>query len=233
MYRSRLQGLEEKRNLRAAILVFVVTAILLGLIGWVGLKQLPRLASLLSNSNTKTVDKNDLIPPPPPIFNLPFSATNSATIDLPGSAEPESSVFLTQNDESRGSEKVSRDGTFAFSSLPLKEGVNNFRAVASDPAGNQSKSSQTLSVLYLNKQPEINIDSPSDGQTVNSRLLEVKGAIDPDNHLTVNDRLVMVDFSGKFSTKLTLQAGENTITLIVTDKAGNQLKKELRVTLAN
>ena len=231
MYRSRLQRLEEKRDMRAAVLIFALVILLLVFLGFVGIKFLPRLVNMLSNSKKVSLDKNDLIPPPPPSLILSYSATNSATINLNGQSEPESVVYLTQNGESKGNQKTQDNGLFVFHEITLSEGNNQFRLVAMDPAGNQSPPSTTYAVEYLSKVPEINIETPQDGQTVTSKKLTVKGTTEPQNKLVINGRWVTLGPTGTFETTLNLNVGENKILFVATDRAGGETKKEIAVNL--
>ena len=231
MYRSRLQRLEEKRDMRAAVLIFALVILLLIFLGFVGIKFLPRLVNMLSNSKKVSLDKNDLIPPPPPSLILSYSATNSATINLNGQSEPESVVYLTQNGESKGNQKTQDNGLFVFHEITLSEGNNQFRLVAMDPAGNQSPPSTTYAVEYLSKVPEINIETPQDGQTVTSKKLAVKGTTNPQNRLVINGRWVIPGSTGTFETTLNLNVGENKILFVATDRAGGETQTEITVNL--
>lgn len=231
MYRSRLASLQEKRDTRNATLIFIGTFVLIIILGVAGFKFLPKLVIYLSNAQTKSVYKNDLIPPPPPAFSVAYSATNSAVIDISGLAEPDSTVYLTQNGEPAGKVKANSDGTFTFLSVSLKPGSNSFQSIASDASENQSKPSVAVHINFSDKMPEINIDYPTDGLKVSNKKLEVRGATAQENRLTINDRWVMVDSLGKFSTVLNLNPGENTLVFVVTDRATNIFRKELKVTL--
>ncbi len=217
--------------MRAAVLIFALVILLLIFLGFVGIKFLPRLVNMLSNSRKVNVDKNDLIPPPPPSLILSYSATNSATIDLNGQSEPESQVFLTQNGNSKGTQKAQDDGSFIFPEIILIEGNNLFKLVTTDPAGNQSPSSATYTVEYLSKPPEINIESPQDGQTITSKKLTVKGATAPQNKLTINGRWIVISNTGTFETILNLNTGENKIVFVVSNRAGGETQKEITVKL--
>ena len=217
--------------MRAAVLIFALVILLLIFLGFVGIKFLPRLVNMLSNSKKVSLDKNDLIPPPPPSLILSYSATNSATINLNGQSEPESVVYLTQNGESKGNQKTQDNGLFVFHEITLSEGNNQFRLVAMDPAGNQSPASQIYPVEFISKAPEINIETPQDGQTVTSKKLTVKGTTEPQNKLVINGRWVTPGPTGTFETILNLNIGENKIVFVVTDRAGGETKKEITVNL--
>ncbi len=223
--------MEEKQDIRAAVLIFAAVILLLVFLGFVGIKFLPTLVNMLSNSKKINTDKTDLISPPPPALILSYSATNSATINLNGQSEPESQVYLTQNGDSKGAQKAQTDGSFVFHEITLSEGNNLFRLVAMDPAGNQSPASQVYSVEFISKAPELNIETPQDGQTVTSKKLTVKGATAPQNKLVINGRWVTLGSTGTFETILNLNVGENKISFVVTNRAGGETQKEITVKL--
>lgn len=223
--------MEEKRDVRLAALIFVGIVILLIFLGVFGLKFMPKIVNLLSNSNRVNNDKNDLIPPPPPTLSIPYAATNSAVISISGQSEPGSQVYLTQNSNSIGNSRTENDGVFRFDAIELVEGSNLFKLVAMDPSGNQSPPSVSYSLEYLAKSPEINIDFPEDNQTVSSKKLVVKGSTNPQNKLFINDRFIMLGTTGTFETTINLNVGENKLRFVASDRAGGQAEKELTINL--
>ena len=84
-------------------------------------------------------------------LSVAYSATNSATIDIPGLVEPDSMIYLTQNGDSAGKLKASADGTFVFLGIALKSGSNSFQSIASDASENQSKPSSTINITFSDK----------------------------------------------------------------------------------
>lgn len=233
MYRSRLQKVEENKNLKKAIwliagtLLFLVAAVV-----W-GVPLLVRLAVFLGdvNSSRRPVDKADIIPPPPPVLLSTYDATNSATLALFGRTEPGVTVYLTQNEQTTMNVVSTENGEFRIADLQLKDGQNTFVAVAIDASGNKSLTSNVVTVLYLTKQPQLDVSSPSDRQIFSgsNANIEVKGQTDPESRLTINDRVIVVNGDGRFLSKYKLNSGENTLIIISTDHAGNQARKELVV----
>jgi hypothetical protein len=223
--------MEEKRDMRMAALIFGGIVILLIFLGVFGLKLMPKIVNLLSNSNRVNKDKNDLIPPPPPTLSIPYVATNSAVISISGQSEPGSQVYLTQNSNSIGNSRTENDGVFRFDTIELAPGSNLFKLVAMDPSGNQSPPSASYVLEYIAKPPEINIDFPEDNQTVSSKRLVVKGSTNPQNKLFINDRFIMLGSTGTFETTINLNVGENKLRFVASDRAGGQTEKELTINL--
>lgn len=227
MYRSRLTRLEERRNLRKATWLAAGTIFLVVTVLILGIPILVKMAGFLGDlkASSRPVDRNDLIPPVPPAISLPYDATNSAKIEISGSAEPGSTVYLTQNSESRGNVVVGEDGIFRFGNMALKDGDNKFEAVAVDQSGNRSQPSESQTVYYSNKAPDLTVETSAvvDGK------VEIKGSTNG-VRLVVNDRLIILNSEGKFQTKIGVNSGENILVFVAVDRAGNQTRKELTVT---
>ncbi|MEK9201188.1 MAG: hypothetical protein AAB909_04420 [Patescibacteria group bacterium] len=233
MVRSRLQRLEEKRSVRTATLLGIGTVVLIILVVIMGVPTVVKMAAFLAeiNSANKPVDKNDFIPPPPPLLSNPYPATNSASQVITGSAEPGVTVHLSRQDERVAELVAAEDGSLHFGDVRLVEGENKFSAVAVDSGGNISQTSRNLTIFYLTKQPTLEISAPSEGTTVSgsNAKLEVKGKTDVGARIIVNQRLVIVDSEGNFSTLVTLVSGENKLVVEARDQATNVSKKEIVV----
>jgi len=89
----------------------------------------------------------DTIPPEPPALKFLPSTTGTAEITIEGNAEPNSNVELFVNGVSKGTIKADTDGDFVLT-VKLNEGVNEITAKATDMAGNISKSSPPVFVVY-------------------------------------------------------------------------------------
>lgn len=233
MYRSRLQRLDEKRSVRTATLLGIGTVLLIVMVVILGVPTVVKMAAFLAeiNSANKPVDKNDFIPPPPPVLYNPYQATNSATQVVTGTTEPGVTVYLSRGDEEIGNLVATEDGTFHFGSVMLNEGENKFLAVAKDAGGNLSQKSKTLNIWYLKKAPKLEVTSPTEGTNVSggTAKIEVKGTTDAGAKVFVNQRLLIVDSDGNFSTNVSLTAGENKIVIEAQDLATNSTKKEVLV----
>jgi len=223
--------MEDKRDTRAAALIFLIIVILLVLTGVFGLRLMPKIVNLLSNSNRIYDDKNDLIPPPPPTLLIPYTATNSANVTLSGQSEPGSRVYLTQGDISFGSSQTENNGVFKFENIALAEGNNMFRLIAMDPAGNQSPPTNVYTLEFIAKPPEIEIETPQNRQSVTSKKMTVRGTTDPQNKVFVNNRFVMLGNTGSFETTIILNVGENKLEVVAYDRAGGRTQKDLTVNL--
>lgn len=77
----------------------------------------------------------------------------------------------------------------------------------------------------------LTLTSVSGAMTVTNPILVVSGKTTANADVAVNDRDLKADAQGNFSTTVTLDAGENTINIVVNDAAGNSTEREFIVTL--
>lgn len=183
------------------------------------------------NKNNQVSTKDDFIPPSPPQLFLPYEATNSAQINIHGYAEPGATVYVTVNKNPLKNVLVSDEGEYFIDEVKLEFGKNDFSAVAIDKAGNESQQSNLKSIIYSDKIPKLEITNPADNAKISGKdsFLEVKGSTDPENRLTINDRVIILNSTGTFNYRLGLSKGENKILISATDRTGN--KKEVTLTV--
>jgi hypothetical protein len=227
---SRLASVEERKNTKTAVFFIFLTIVALIVLFFEGLPFLGNFAVFVSEigKSTKPIVSTDKTPPAPPKFASFPDFTNQNKIDLKGNTEPGAIVKLTFN----GSEQdglSDKDGKFTFS-MTLTNGENDFSAIAVDQAGNISQKTQDYKIVFDNKPPTLTIDSPANGaQFLGSkeRQVTIQGTTDPNTQITVNDRIVAVDDSGKFQYTTTLTDGENKFAVKSTDQAGNTAEADL------
>lgn len=119
------------------------------------------------------------------------------------------------------------DGSTWQAQLPLAEGVNTITALAQDSAGNTSDARVTVN--SDTQAPEVTIISPANGTIVSTQTTTVTGQLsDESATLLVNGRVVNTA-SGAWSTQVVLSEGNNVITAIAQDIAGNQDVKTISV----
>lgn len=80
------------------------------------------------------------------------------------------------------------------------------------------------------KPPSVTIAAPEDGSTVNSSTIIVSGFTEPGACLVVNGIVVEVQDDGSFECNVALVEGENVITAVATDEAGNHASVSVTVT---
>jgi len=155
-------------------------------------------------------------------------------VNLSGSDEAGTTVKLTFN--GKDMENVTdKSGKFTFSAN-LNDGENTFSAVAIDQAGNQSQKTQDYKITFDNKKPDLTISYPSDGSQFfgsNQRQVTIQGNTESNCQVTINDRIIAVDDTGKFQYTGSLNDGENKFNVKSTDQAGNTTEKNLTFTFSS
>ncbi len=219
---------KSKRNLILAIVGIIIVFFLLFNFGISMLANFSLYISQIGKKADSTKTNQDTYVAPPVLNPLP-SATNSASIVISGNAYKGQTILLYINDEEVGDQLVDSDGTFSFRET-LKEGKNEISVKAKEEK-NESEFSITETVIYQNKSPELTIDSPSDGQKFGKgdESIQVNGKTDPDTDVTVNGFWAVTDENNHYSYSLRLKDGENTITVVATNIAGNKTEKSVKV----
>lgn len=229
---SRLATVEERKNVRSAfILILLTVTAIVGLIMF-GLPTVAKFASFVADlrKGNQPVDRNDATPPAPPTFNQLPEATNKQKIDISGNSESGTTITLLINNNPQ-EVVVDSTGTFRFSA-DLNKGQNTLWASAKDKAGNESQKSKVITILFDNEAPNLDISEPNDGQQFNGakeRQITIKGKTEPASTLTINDRLVKVEDDGSFIFATTLNEGDNSFNFKAVDTAGNNSEKTLTV----
>jgi hypothetical protein len=231
---SRLSRRQEKENIRRAFLYFFLALILMGATILLGIPILVRVAVFFAEirGSSLPVEQTDLLAPPPPRINTLPEATKTAYINLSGTAEAGATVEIYINDQKVDSLVSDSDSNFSTGKLRLEEGKNSIYALATDKAGNQSSTSELYYVWYDEKPPELEITSPQDGANFygeQEKSLTVQGKTEPGVSVFLNDRMIIVNSEGEFSTPFSLNVGENQIKVVSRDEAGNETEKEIKV----
>ena len=179
----------------------------------------------------KATVAGDTQAPPPPTFSPLNPYTKQKTLTVAGYAEPSAEVKVLINGKEAGTTIAEAGGTFSFKDATLKEGKNVITATAKDLGGNESQKSAELIVTLDTKKPALTISSPKDGQKITGEKNQVKvaGKTEPGVTVKINSIQARVLGDGSFSTTLIISTGETKITVIATDKAGNQEKVEMTV----
>ncbi len=167
----------------------------------------------------------------PPTLDLIPAATPSANIRVTGRTDyPNGSVELYVNGSLSDTANVDNSQNFEFGSVSLSNGDNYIKARM---VLNNQKSdfSNEQKISYTKSAPKLDISNPTDKQSFNKadQIIPVRGITDPDNNVTVNGFTAIVDNSGNFSYNLSLTQGDNKVTIIATNPAGQTTTKDLTV----
>lgn len=100
-------------------------------------------------------------------------------------------------------------------------------AVSQVPNPGQS----TASGVALPQEVQLIVNAPTDGQTVTTSNITVSGKTVPNAEVSLNEKDLRADAAGNFSTSVTLDEGENVISISTYDQDGNYADKDITVTL--
>lgn len=189
------------------------------------------LVDKMRGASPATTNPANVLIFPPTLDSWP-NATNSAKLALTGTGEKDLSVIIYVNDSKFDTIDVEDDGTFEIDDLPLKEGENAISAKHENDKGKTSDLSNVITIVYDRKKPELIVEKPENESTVEgeSNMVEVAGTTEEDASVTVNDRFVVIRSDYTFTYSYPLNEGENILTIVATDPAGNTAKTERRVT---
>lgn len=80
--------------------------------------------------------------------------------------------------------------------------------------------SVTICLFYLGyyirniiRAPKLEIISPQENSISTENFINITGQTDPETNVTINDKIILLDSQGKFSEKINLSNGLNTITI--------------------
>jgi len=174
---------------------------------------------------------SDNIPPPPPQIALLPEATNSASLEIVGDAELDSTLILFLNGIEIKKILIGNEGKFRIGPIKLDEGENNLFAKAVDLAGNESQESVRQIIFFDKEPPTLEIESPQNGDSFfdDQKEITIKGKTEKDAIVNINERKVIVNLEGEFESVYSLSEGTNEILIVSSDKAGNKTQESLKV----
>jgi len=212
----------------------------LGGFGWLGyrygLTAILEVTNFFANLGNQEEIKDltyEKIPPSPPLLDPLPEATNSASLIVSGSAEPETEVKLFLNGEEAERIMVDKEGKFVSSKLSLSQGENTFFARVEGKNGAESQDSLRQIIVFDNEAPPLKISSPQDGEIIRGeekKDITISGETDKDALVSINDRKVVVKLDGSFETSYSLVEGKNKIVVVAEDKAGNKTEETINLT---
>lgn len=208
-----------------SLLYIALFWILPNLIGGVGfIKNLITPAKKIVNSSEQATLA-------PPVLNIPYEATNTAQININGYASPGSKVKLFLDDDKKQTVDVSGDGSFNIQDVTLSPGQNNIYGKTVDEKGLESLPSKTLSVIYDNEKPNLNINEPEDNKVINGgdRKVKISGKTEIGANIFINGAQVVVDLNGNFQSIQDINEGNNDFDVKAVDKALNETEISRKV----
>lgn len=145
------------------------------------------------------------------------SLTNQNSVAVSGTVSDANAVTVKINGTAVS---VNAQGAF-LSGVPLNEGLNTITVLATDAAGNSA--SVTRTVRKDSTPPTLTITQPAEGTITKDASISVSGSVFDSTTVTllVNGTHVTVGTNGSYTTLVSLNEGQNTVSVSATDAAGN------------
>ncbi|WP_162940822.1 Ig-like domain-containing protein [Rahnella bruchi] len=174
--------------------------------------------------------------------------TNDDTPTLSGQGEPGDTVTIYDGEEKLGEVTIDDNGSWSFTpEPPLGDGEHNLSVDVTDPAGNRSEPSETITIVVdtvAPAQPSIGGvtddagSSLADGAQTNDDTPTLSGQGEPGDTVTIYDgeeKLgeVTIDDNGSwsFTPEPPLGDGEHNLSVEFTDPAGNRSESSDVITI--
>ncbi len=154
--------------------------------------------------------------------------TNKDELEIEGKASPGLDVAIYQNDKEIAKVKADQSGAFK-EKVTVSSGEHVFTAATVTDKG-ATKKSKSVKVIIDQTAPVLTIDTPKKGEKSNKESLTVEGKV-TDDHLdqvTVNGKKAAIK-DGKYSARILLENGKNTIKVTAKDAAGNKTTKKVDI----
>lgn len=208
----------------------IIVALLYLTFVWILPNIIGGLAKVHNKSTQKPQSVNITLAPP--VFNIPYESTNSGTISIPGYSTPNSKVELYLDDNLVKDTTTQDDGGFVFQDVNLSLGINNIYGKTISSDGQSSLPSKEIRLTYNTDKPRLDITEPEDNKTIKGgdKKVHISGSTDQDNTLTINNNVVVLNGDGHFSIDENINEGDNTITIQATNKFGNTIQIQRKVT---
>ncbi len=230
---SRLTRTSKEKLKKQSIFFGIAILVLLGVLFQFGpflLDSAGKLMSGFSKPANTTATTHSSTLEAPFISSIP-EATNSARIHVVGtSAYSDAQIELYLNGDEYDTTPLSADQKFIFDEVILKEGSNLIKLrVKKDES--VSEFTRNYTVEYNPDDAKLEITSPSDNAEFKrgDQTIQVTGTTDPDSSVTVNGSVAIVDSEGKFSYFLSLNDGDNTISIDAQSAGGKIINKIIKV----
>jgi hypothetical protein len=231
---SRLERNQQKQFLTTVFFCIIILVIIIYFIFSFGLRLLLDASVFISNLGSKNnvntaLNKTNDFVGSIEIDDI-LTATNSAQIVVSGTVANFDTVEFYLNGDKVNQIKVPVSESFSEEIGDLNKGENEIYAVAKSKKNNQSKKSKKYIVFYKSEKPKLEIKEPADSSTTNKNEIVISGVTDKETFVKINDLPQVVDVLGNFQANIRLKDGENKITIVAQDIAGNVETKTLTVT---
>lgn len=165
-----------------------------------------------------------------PVITSPADGafTSEGTVTVEGTTAPSATVKIFNDGEEIATTEATDAGIFS-AEVSLTEGENILTAKVTTDLGS-TDASNPVKIVFDQTKPELTITAPEDKSKTNKETVTVEGTVSDENldSVQVNGQSANIA-DGKYSLRIILSEGENIITVIAQDKAGNSEEKTVTV----
>jgi hypothetical protein len=186
-----------------------------------------READLVLGETQVTVSAAPILDPLPE-----FTKTNEVRVSgkVPGFAVlPDRAISLALNGRPLSTLAVGTDGRFGPAAVTLPDGTSTLQFALVQGTTEIATTSHTIVVDRV--APQLTIVRPKAADTVEGTDLIVEGKTEAGADVTVNDRALRPNPDGTFTERLVVSPGALKIAVVAKDKAGNETKSEISITV--
>jgi len=224
---------EERVVYRRISLVLLATAILLAIVYFWGLSFINLLGVISQGTaDTDTTQSGFERPLLKPSLDPLQTPTNVGKVNISGNTTPEVAVALLVNGQPVSETTSDTGGSFSFSAVVIKDGINQITVTATDKDGD--KESFSTSIVLDKTPPSLVVTKPAEGASFGSttKTVLVSGTTsDPEGVVYVNSIQVTLDpKTGNFSYNLPIKSGQTPIEIKAFDAAGNSVAQKRTIT---
>lgn len=231
MKRRRSTKAEEERLTQQLVLTIVIIVSLIILVVLSFTFFAPAVGSIFKIFSRNKTGQELIIKPNPPVITQLPDATKENKINITGYAQEGMTIKLFVNGPEKAETVVGTDGMFTFDEVELIKGRNTIFAKAIGTSNNESDKSQTYIVTVDDDSPEIDIESPQDGDIVKNldKRITIKGKLNEKATLTINDVIAVVKPDLTFEYTFGVDEGDVQIKIKAIDEAGNEKEEIINV----
>jgi uncharacterized lipoprotein len=229
---SRYGRIEERRQERRLVLALVGSILILIGVAIFGLKLLVGFSLLVDRLRGASPKQQSAATILPPVLDALPTATKSATLAISGSGQASLTAIIYDNGQEIKKVSVGNTGTFKVVITNLADGSHTVSAKLTNHQGNLSDLSNIVTVEIKQKQPKLEVTAPGDHVSFSgdANAVAVTGTTDDNTTVTVNGRYAIIKSDNSFSYSYTLSDGENKLTVVAQDEAGNTTTVERTIT---
>ncbi len=186
------------------------------------------IAGITNKTTSQPLTKNNDIVGNVDIDSIP-AATNSARIFISGNVVNLNKIEFYINDEKVKETTLHSSDSFNEEIGDLIKGENNIYVKAISTDDKKQKQSKTFTVLYKPDKPNLEITAPNDNSKTSNQEIVIRGTTDIETFIKINDLPAVVDAKGSFDKEIRLKEGDNIITVVALDIAGNTEVKTITI----